>query len=156
MRERAARRANRRQDEEPNSRSTETVSQRTDRNLTAIPPAPSSDSAAAKNNTGLPDPLREGIEHLSGTSLEGVRVHYNSARPAQMQANAYAQGSEIHLAPGQERHLPHEAWHVVQQRQGRVRPTRRVAGHAVNDDSRLEREADIMGKRASSTSSRSS
>ena len=29
-------------------------------------------------------------------------------------ALAYAQGSDIHLAPGQEQHLPHEAWHVVQ------------------------------------------
>ena len=37
-----------------------------------------------------------------------------------MQARAYTQGSEIYMAPGQERHLAHEAWHVVQQKQGRV------------------------------------
>ncbi|MEL6127089.1 MAG: DUF4157 domain-containing protein, partial [Pseudomonadota bacterium] len=36
---------------------------------------------------------------------------------------AYAQGSNIHLGPGQDQHLPHEAWHVVQQRQGRVPTT---------------------------------
>jgi hypothetical protein len=63
-------------------------------------------------------------------------------------ALAYAQGNDIHLGPGQERHLPHEAWHVVQQRQGRVQPTTSVAGVAVNDDPALEHEADTMGGKA--------
>ncbi|MGQ3215170.1 eCIS core domain-containing protein [Shinella sp.] len=80
-------------------------------------------SATPTNNTGLPDNLKSGVESLSGMSLDNVRVHYNSSKPAQLNAHAYAQGSEIHLAPGQERHVPHEAWHVVQQRQGRVKPT---------------------------------
>lgn len=35
----------------------------------------------------------------------------------------YSQGTDIHIGPGQEKHLPHEAWHVVQQKQGRVKPT---------------------------------
>jgi len=61
------------------------------------------------NNTGLPDQLKSGIESLSGMSMDHVRVHYNSDKPAQLQAHAYAQGSEIHLGSGQERHLPHEA-----------------------------------------------
>jgi hypothetical protein len=69
------------------------------------------------NNTGLPDHLKSGIESLSGLSMDHVRVHYNSSQPAQLNALAYAQGSDNHLAPGQERHLPHEAWHVVQQAQ---------------------------------------
>jgi hypothetical protein len=101
------------------------------------------------NRTGLPDGLRSGIEALSGLSMDHVRVHYNSAQPAQLNALAYAQGSDIHLAPGQEQHLPHEAWHVVQQAQGRVRPTRQMkSGVPVNDDAALEREADVMGARA--------
>jgi Domain of unknown function (DUF4157) len=100
------------------------------------------------NDTGLPDQLRSGIESLSGVSMEGVKVHYNSAKPATLQAHAYAQGRDIHIAPGQERHLPHEAWHVVQQAQGRVRPTLQLKGVAINDDSGLEREADVMGVRA--------
>jgi hypothetical protein len=101
------------------------------------------------NNTGLPDKLKAGIEALSGLSLDHLRVHYNSAQPAQLNALAYAQGSDIHLAPGQERHLPHEAWHVVQQAQGRVRPTMQLKdGVPVNDDAGLEREADVMGRRA--------
>lgn len=104
---------------------------------------------AAANRTGLPDRLKSGIEGLSGISLDGVRVHYNSARPAQLNALAYAQGSDIHLAPGQEQHLPHEAWHVVQQAQGRVKPTMQLKdGVPVNDDAGLEHEADAMGERA--------
>ncbi len=78
---------------------------------------------AKPNNTGLPDNLKSGIENLSGMSMDNVKVHYNSAQPAQLNALAYAQGSDIHVAPGQEQHLPHEAWHVVQQAQGRVKPT---------------------------------
>jgi hypothetical protein len=101
------------------------------------------------NQTGLPDNLKQGMEGLSGISLEDVRVHRNSSRPALLQAHAYAQGSDIHLAPGQDHHLPHEAWHVVQQKQGRVRPTVQLkAGISVNDDQQLEREADVMGAKA--------
>lgn len=103
----------------------------------------------ATNRTGLPDALKAGVEELSGVSMDNVRVHYNSPQPAQLQAHAYAQGADIHLGPGQERHLPHEAWHVVQQAQGRVRPTMQLQGKvSVNDDQGLEREADLMGARA--------
>jgi len=83
--------------------------------------------------------------------MSGVRVHRNSSKPAALQAHAYAQGQDIHLGPGQEKHLPHEAWHVVQQAQGRVRPTMQMkAGIPVNDDASLEREADLMGRQAQS------
>ena len=97
---------------------------------------------------GLPADLKSGVESLSGMSMDGVRVHRNSPEPASVQAHAYAQGRDIHLAPGQDRHLPHEAWHVAQQAQGRVRPTIQAAGVAINDDAGLEREADVMGARA--------
>lgn len=101
------------------------------------------------NNTGLPNQLKAGIESLSGMSMDHVKVHYNSSQPAQLNAHAYAQGSEIHVAPGQEQHLPHEAWHVVQQAQGRVRPTTQMKqGVPVNDDAGLESEADVMGAKA--------
>jgi hypothetical protein len=101
------------------------------------------------NNTGLPNQLKSGIESLSGMSLDGVKVHYNSDKPAQLNAHAYAQGTDIHVAPGQEQHLPHEAWHVVQQAQGRVKPTMQMkAGVPVNDDVGLETEADVMGAKA--------
>lgn len=104
---------------------------------------------AAPNQTGLPDQLKAGVEALSGLSMDDVRVHRNSSKPATLQANAYAQGRDIHLGPGQERHLPHEAWHVVQQAQGRVRATRQMSGGMpINDDAGLEHEADVMGARA--------
>jgi len=124
------------------------------------------------NGIGLPDYLKTGIEAMSGMSMDHVGVRYNSSQPAQLNALAYAQGSEIHLAPGQERHLPHEAWHVVQQAQGRVRstiqfppspvtaptgPTVPAMAPAalpvrtpmpVSTDRSLEREADTMGAKA--------
>lgn len=103
---------------------------------------------ATAGKTGLPATLKAGIEQLSGLSMEGVRVHYRSLKPARVQALAYAQGTDIHLAPGQEQHLPHEAWHVVQQLQDRVPATRQEHGVALNDHPGLEREADTMGQRA--------
>ncbi|RZN84044.1 MAG: DUF4157 domain-containing protein [Winogradskyella sp.] len=102
-----------------------------------------------KNNTGLPNNLKNGIENLSGIDMSDTKVHYNSSKPAQLNAHAYAQGTDIHLASGQEKHLPHEAWHVVQQKQGRVKPTMQMKGKVnINDDEGLEKEADVMGTKA--------
>ncbi|WP_177189454.1 DUF4157 domain-containing protein [Chitinophaga sp. YR573] len=100
------------------------------------------------NNTGLPNDLKTGVEQLSGFSMDDVNVHYNSEKPVQMQAFAFAQGTDIHVAAGQEKHVPHEAWHVVQQKQGRVKGTMQMNGLQVNDDSNLEQEADAMGEKA--------
>ena len=97
---------------------------------------------------GLPGPLKAGVEALSGVSMDHVRVHYNSTQPAQLNAHAYAQGGDIHIAPQQEKHLPHEAWHIVQQARRQVNPTATVGDSLVNDDAALEREADCMGERA--------
>lgn len=103
------------------------------------------------NHTGLPDSLKSGIEALSGYNMDSVRVYYNSSKPAQLQSLAYTKGTDIHVAPGQEKHLGHEAWHVVQQMQGRVYPTTQLHNTAVNDDPVLEREASFMGEKASQT-----
>jgi len=120
--------------------------------------------------TGLPDKLKSGMESLSGENLDDVKVHYNSSKPAQLGALAYAQGSDIHLASGQEKHLAHELCHVVQQKQGRVKPALQMGGVAVQatlsgprdaqviridpvsgltivNDADLEREAEIMVKK---------
>jgi hypothetical protein len=102
------------------------------------------------NETGLPDNLKSGVENLSGISMDNVKVHYNSDKPAQLNALAYTQGTEIHVAPNQEKHVPHEAWHVVQQAQGRVPVTMQLKGVAINDNPGLEQEADRMGAMASS------
>ena len=100
-------------------------------------------------STGLPEGLRSGVESLSGKDMSDVNVHYNSDKPQKIGALAYAQGTNIHVGKGQERHLPHEAWHVVQQKQGRVKPTIQKKGNIpVNDDTSLEKEADLMGDEA--------
>jgi len=101
-----------------------------------------------RNETGMSDNLKAGIEALSGFAMDDVRVHYNSPEPATVQALAYTQGTDIYVAPGQEQHLPHEAWHVAQQMAGRVEPTTEVSGLPVNDCIELEHEADVMGARA--------
>lgn len=107
-----------------------------------------------RRGAALPARLKQGIERLSGLPMDDVRVHYDSAEPARVGAQAHTAGSEIHLAPGQEQHLPHEAWHAAQQKQGRVRSTGRVAGRALNEDRALESEADRMGAEAMRPGSR--
>lgn len=132
-------------DASPQVKQLQAAQQASDRKLTpGAAPAPVQNA----NRTGLPDGLKTGIETLSGHSLDDVKVHYNSPRPAQLQALAYAQGADIHMGPGQEKHLPHEAWHVVQQKQGRVKPGAQRQGVAINADQSLEHEADRMGAQA--------
>lgn len=99
-----------------------------------------------ENKTGILDNLKAGVESQSGISMDDVRVHYNSDKPKGVGALAYTQGTEIHVGPGQEKHLEHELGHVVQQKQGRVRPTTKINGININDDIGLEREADVIGK----------
>lgn len=115
----------------------------------------SAGATAPAHHNGLPEPLKSSIEQLGGYSMDDVQVHYGSPQPAQIQAHAYTQGNHIYLAHGQERHLAHEAWHVVQQRRDPIQPTTHIGGVAINDSPKLEREADEMGRRALTTSSTS-
>lgn len=90
----------------------------------------------------LPNNIKTNAEHLSGIALDDVRVHYNSPEPEKLSSYAFAKGSNIHISSGQEQHLPHEAWHVVQQKQGKVKP---ILENNVNDDKALEDDADKFG-----------
>lgn len=113
------------------------------------PPVSIEPAVAVTQKKPLPENLRSGIQHLSGYSMDDVTVHYNSGKPDRMDAHAFAQGTDIHLASGQEKHLAHEAWHVVQQKQGRVKPTLQTKqGEYVNNDRLLENESDEMGRKA--------
>ena len=103
---------------------------------------------AEKNNTGIPNRLKAGIERLSGYSMEDVKIHYNSPKPTQFQALAYTQANNVYLGAGQEKYLGHELWHVVQQKQGRVTPTIQINSLPVNDNAALEHEADLYGRKA--------
>lgn len=94
---------------------------------------------------GLPMQLKLGIESLTGVSMDGVRVVHGSSAPARYGAGAFARKGEIHLGPGHADKLDHEAWHIAQQRLGKVHKTRDLEGQAFNDDADLEAEADRMG-----------
>jgi Domain of unknown function (DUF4157) len=59
-----------------------------------------------------------GIESMSGHDISDVEVHECSAIPSSVDALAFTRGSQIHLAPGQEHHLPHQARHAAQQTMG--------------------------------------
>lgn len=96
---------------------------------------------APSTGTGLPAELKRAAESAGGVSLDDVSVEYDSPRPARYRARAFARGSDIYLGPGGQQHLPEETWHVVQQKQGRVRATGAVAGEPLNSDPALEREA---------------
>jgi len=95
----------------------------------------------------LPVALKSGIESLSGMNMDHVHVHYNSPGPAQLGALAHAQGVDIHLGPGQGRTLAHEAWHVVQQRQGRVGDNVRTHIGLSTSERALEIERDLLARR---------
>lgn len=99
-----------------------------------------------ENKSGLPDNLKFGIENLSGYSKDDKEVHYNSEKPTQLQAHAYAQRTDIPVASGQKKHLFHEDRNMAQQKQRRVKPTLQMKGIVDdNDDEVLDKDADVMG-----------
>lgn len=95
-----------------------------------------------RNSTGIPDRMKQDFENRSGLSFDDVRIHYNSGRPARFQSLAYTQGTNVYIAPGQEKHLGHELGHVLQQKQGMVRPAIRYENALLNNDPYLENQAD--------------
>lgn len=103
---------------------------------------PKNKRESSANNTGIPNAMKEKFEQRSGISFDDVRVHYNSSKPVQFQALAYTQGNQIYVGPGQEKHLAHELGHIVQQKQGIVKPTGYLNGIPLNNDPALEEDAD--------------
>ena len=76
------------------------------------------------------------------------KIVYNSPEPEKINAHAFTQGDTIHVGRGQEKHLPHELGHVVQQAiPDYVRPTMQFNGVNINDNLALESEADTLGER---------
>lgn len=105
--------------------------------------------------TPMPTAVQAKMEDAYAADFSAVRVHQGEHVTA-MGARAYAQGNDIHFAPGQydpgsqggQELLGHELAHVVQQREGRVQATTQAKGVAINDDTSLEQEADEQGRRA--------
>lgn len=76
--------------------------------------------------------------------MDDVRVEYNASMPGTVGAHAVTTGNRIAVAPGQERHVAHEAWHVAQQKMRKVRADTVWNGFEVNTDRSLEAEADAF------------
>jgi hypothetical protein len=91
--------------------------------------------------TGIPGNIKSNLEKMSSMNFDNVKVHYNSDKPEQLSALAYTRGSDVYVAPGQEKHLPHELGHVVQQARGEVATTLKVNGVPINDSTVLENKA---------------
>ncbi len=117
---------------------------------------PSGTKGGSGSTTSMPEDVQAKMENSFGTSFSGVNIHQNDNSATEMGALAYTQGDNVHFAPGQynpasskgQELLGHELTHVVQQRQGRVQPTKQGKGMSVNDSPSLEQEADVMGKKA--------
>jgi|GEM_PF-4092685 len=110
---------------------------------------------AATEPTDSTDAIRTTLGKAFKADFSDVNLHPNSKQATALGALAYTQGRDIHFAPGQFRPdtakgrglIGHEFAHVVQQKQGRVVPTTRIAGLPVNDRPSLEKEADDWGKK---------
>lgn len=96
--------------------------------------------------TGIPMHMKHYIEDRTGLSYDDVRIYYNSNKPSRFKALGYTQGDNVYLKRGQENHLMHELFHVAQQRKGLVRPTSKIGEYVINDDIKLEREAELCEK----------
>lgn len=102
----------------------------------------------------LPGALLAKMEKAFGADFSAVRVH-EGPQPARIGALAFTTGTDIYFAQGRyqpdtvrgQQLLGHELAHVIQQRQGRVRPMGDAA-LAVVQDRALEAEADRLGLRA--------
>ncbi len=114
-------------------------------------------SVTSGTKASLPDSVKGKMENSFGTDFSSVNIHKDSGQATNMGALAYTQGNDVHFAPGQynpesskgQELIGHELTHVVQQRQGRVKPTKEQGkGLAVNDNPSLENEADEKGERA--------
>jgi hypothetical protein len=106
--------------------------------------------------TDMPDDVQNKMENSFGVDFSDVDIHKDSPQAPSLGALAYTQGNDVHFAPGQynpgskegQELLGHELAHVIQQREGRVKPTKQGKDMSVNTDPALEKEADEQGKQA--------
>ena len=110
--------------------------------------------ASASTGQPLPAAVQSRMQALFGADFSQVRIHVDN-RAATLGAVAFAQGMNLHFAPGRydpaspagQRLLGHELAHVVQQRTGRAQNPF-GGGLALVQDPGLEAEAERMGLRA--------
>ncbi len=108
-------------------------------------------------NNNLPPEILANMENALGHDFSNVNIHQNSKSAEEAGALAYAQGNNVHFAPGQfdpgskkgQELIGHEMTHVAQQREGKVAATTTLGtGMKVNDNPGLEKEADEIGAKA--------
>ena len=117
--------------------------------------------ANMQSDTSLPEETQIKMESAFGEDFSNVEINKNSKNANDLGALAFTQGENIHFATGQfnpqsksgQELIGHELTHVVQQRHGRVAQTAQLKGLSVNQDKRLENEADVLGKKASQAKS---
>lgn len=116
--------------------------------------APEPLTSTTSAGSPLPSGVQRKMESSFGADFSGVRVH-EGPQASEMGAVAYAQGSDLHFAPGQfnpgtqagDALIGHELTHVQQQRAGRV-SSPQGKGAPIVADHALEAEADRAGDRA--------
>ncbi|RAT96468.1 DUF4157 domain-containing protein [Brevibacillus sp. Leaf182] len=119
-------------------------------------PLQKSENLSSGSGRSLPDSVQAKMEKAFHTDFSEVQIHPESSVASQIGAVAFAQGNDIHFAPGTyqpetqsgQQLLGHELTHVVQQRQGRVKANVPDASLPINDDPSLEAEADRYGSLA--------
>ncbi len=112
--------------------------------------------AKSENAVSPSGDVKADMGQSMGADFSNVNFHTNSSKASEIGAQAYTQGSDVHFAPGKfnpssssgKELIGHELTHVVQQREGRVQATTQAKGIPVNDDSGLEKEADVAGAKA--------
>ena len=100
-------------------------------------------NSTSQEHSNIPLKIKQHMEKRSSVSLRDVKIHYNSHKPEQLQALAYTQGNQVYLGPGQEKYIYHELGHVIQQKQGRVKPNCIMNKMMLNNQDALEKEGKI-------------
>lgn len=110
-----------------------------------------------ESSSKMPEEVQAKMENSFGQDFSDVNIHDNSAKAEDMGAKAFAQGKDVHFAPGEfqpntkqgQELIGHELTHVVQQKEGKVQGGDVNGKDMVNQDPSLEKEADDAGKLAS-------
>lgn len=115
--------------------------------------SPESQKGAGKEGKWL-SPPSYGIQMAD---FPGIKVHSNSQKAKEIGARAFTRGNDIHFSPGEfqpstqkgQKLIQHELTHVAQQREKRITPTDTKKGLKVNNDPKLEGEANQVAKSGS-------
>ncbi|MDR2572435.1 MAG: hypothetical protein LBD23_19365 [Oscillospiraceae bacterium] len=63
----------------------------------------------------MDDDLKTDIDKTSDLAIDDVKPRYSFEKPIQLNEIAHTRANQVHIAPGQERHIEHDLSHVVEQ-----------------------------------------